>query len=139
MRGNIITLLNRKKERRFTMSSVLRTALIIIFVVCLIGIYVSGALWASGGGCCGGGNSDKKSGVHPDQTMTEVKSEKADVIKDPVCGMEINDLKKSLSTVYKEKDYYFCSEYCKKTFKNDPASYTSATAHQHGEGGGHKH
>jgi YHS domain-containing protein len=107
------------------MNSILRTALIIIFVVCLSGIYVSSALWASGGGCCGGGNSDKESGKN------------VEVVKDPVCGMEINDLKKSLSAVYKEKDYYFCSEYCKKTFKNDPASYTSTAAHQHGEGGGH--
>ncbi len=110
------------------MNSILRTALIIIVIVCLSGIYVSSAIWAGSGGCCGGGNSDKESGVHPDQTMTEVKSERADVIKDPVCGMEVNDLKKSLSAVYKGKDYYFCSEYCKKTFENDPASHTSTGA-----------
>ncbi|KAA3597033.1 MAG: YHS domain-containing protein [Candidatus Scalindua sp. AMX11] len=71
--------------------------------------------------------------------MTEVISKRTDIIKDPVCGMEVNDLKKSLSAVHKEKDYYFCSEYCKKTFKNDPESYTPATAQQHDDGGGHKH
>lgn len=116
------------------MSSILRTALILTFIISLSVIYIGDARLASGGGCCGGGKSDKESGVHPDQTMTEVKSEKAGVVKDPVCGMEVNDLKKLLSAVHNGKDYYFCSEYCKKTFKNDPADYMPAIAHKHGEG-----
>jgi YHS domain-containing protein len=109
------------------MNNILRAMLILTFIVCLISIY-------GGGGCCvgkallaRGGHSDKES------------SKNVEVVKDPVCGMEVNDLKKSLSAVYKGKEYYFCSEYCKKTFKNDPASYTPVATQQHDEGGGHKY
>ena len=37
--------------------------------------------------------------------------------------MEVSDIKKAPSEEYKGKVYYFCSEYCKKSFKKDPASY----------------
>ncbi|GAX59091.1 cation transport ATPase [Candidatus Scalindua japonica] len=114
------------------MNCITRKILILTFLVCLSSIYLNSNLWASG--CCGGGNSGKKSGMHSDQKMADVKSERADVIKDPVCGMEVNGLKKSPSAVHKGKDYNFCSEYCKKTFKNDPASYTSETEHQYSDG-----
>lgn len=107
------------------MNYITRKILILAFLVCLSSLYVNNNLWASG--CCGGGHSN---------TGT---AEKAEVVKDPVCGMEVNDLKETLSAVHKGRDYYFCSEYCKKTFKNNPAVYAPVTAQQHDEGRGHKH
>ena len=53
--------------------------------------------------------------------MTDI--EKAEAIKDPVCNMEVSDIKKAPSEEYKGKVYYFCAEHCKKSFKKDPASY----------------
>jgi len=107
------------------MNCITRKTLILAFLVCLSGIYVNNNLWASG--CCGGGGSNTGS------------AENAEVVNDPVCGMEVSDLKKTLSAVHKGKDYFFCSEHCKQTFKNAPASYMPVVAQQHGEDGEHKH
>lgn len=40
--------------------------------------------------------------------------------KDPVCGMSVNDM---IKTEYQNNPYYFCSEYCKQQFDEDPAAY----------------
>ncbi len=120
------------------MNSILRTLLVFTFVIGLSGTYVNKVLWACGG-ACGDGHSSHESSGQPIQTKAEVKSEKAEDVKDPVCGMEVSDTKKAPSEEYKGKAYYFCSEYCKKTFKKDPASYVVKETHQHGEGEGHKH
>jgi YHS domain-containing protein len=76
-------------------------------------------LWASS--CCSSGkdgdHSSHESGGQPIQTKAEVKSEKAEDVKDPVCGMEVSDIKKAPSEEYKGKVYYFCSEHCKKTWR----------------------
>ncbi len=36
--------------------------------------------------------------------------------KDPVCGMMVDESKANLSTTYKNKTYYFCSQECKRKF-----------------------
>ena len=36
--------------------------------------------------------------------------------KDPVCGMMVDESKTNLSTTYKNKTYYFCSQECKRKF-----------------------
>lgn len=112
------------------MNCILRTVLVFTFVVALSGIYVGKVLWASS--CCGGGkdggHSSHESGGQAVQTKAEVKSEKAEAIKDPVCGMEVNDIKKAPSEKYKDKVYYFCSKKCVKTFKKNPAPYTCGCA-----------
>ena len=113
---------------------------IIAVVICLSIIYVSSStLLACGEACRGGGQSNNEPGVSPDQIMAEMKSGKTDVIKDPVCSMEIYSLKKALSAVYKGNDYYFCSEYCKTTFEKEPASYMNVVTQKHGDGGEHNH
>ena len=68
---------------------------------------------------CGSGDGlgSHESGEHVVQAKAEVKGEKAGVVKDPVCGMDIGDIKKALSEEYHGKVYYFCSDQCKKTFK----------------------
>ncbi len=117
------------------MKRVLRTAFVFTFVVGFSSAYVHKALWACGGICGEGNQSSHEAGEHAIQTKAEVKGEKAEAVKDPVCGMEVGDVKKAASEEYKGKVYYFCSENCKKTFKKDPASYVT----QQGVGGEHKH
>ena len=41
--------------------------------------------------------------------------------KDPVCGMESTNSK--ITSTYKGKAYYFCSEACKISFELDPEKY----------------
>ncbi|MCR4318888.1 MAG: YHS domain-containing protein [Candidatus Brocadiaceae bacterium] len=125
------------------MNCILRTALVFTFVVGLSSTYVSKALWACGGACGSGDLSSHESGGHSIQTKAEGKGEKAEAVKDPVCSMDVSDIKKAPSEEYKGKVYYFCSEHCKKTFKKDPASYISSDISsevpQPGKGEGHKH
>ncbi len=112
------------------MNHILRTIVVFTIVVGLSGIYMDKVLWASS--CCGGGkdgeHSSHESGGQAVQTKAEVTSEKAEAIKDPVCGMEVSDIKKAPSEKYKGKIYYFCSKKCEKNFKKDPAPYTCGCA-----------
>ncbi|MCL5433807.1 MAG: YHS domain-containing protein [Candidatus Marsarchaeota archaeon] len=42
-------------------------------------------------------------------------------MKDIVCGMEVQNTK--LKSVYKGKQYVFCSTSCKETFDKNPEKY----------------
>jgi Cu+-exporting ATPase len=46
-------------------------------------------------------------------------------VKDPVCGMMIDDQTAAARSTYQGKTYYFCSEVCKKTFDANPTKYTA--------------
>lgn len=109
------------------MNSILRITLVCIFIVSLSTTYISKSLWASS--CCGSSKASK----HAAQTKANVNNENRNTIKDPVCGMEVDTIKKAPSTKYKGKVYYFCSKGCKKTFKKDPASYTLTEVSQYDE------
>ncbi|HHT9114589.1 MAG: YHS domain-containing protein [Planctomycetes bacterium] len=99
------------------MNSIYRAVLVLTFVGGLIGgIYTSKVLWASD-------ESYNKSG-HTVQVKAEAKGEKAEAVKDPVCGMEVDNIKKAPSEKYKGKVYYFCSKKCVEIFKKGPAPYT---------------
>ena len=112
------------------MNCILRTVLMFTFVIGLSSLYSCKTIWASS--CCGSsgdrGHSSHESGGQVVHAKAEVKSEKAEAIKDPVCGMEVSDIKKALSEKYKDKVYYFCSKKCKKTFKKSPAPYACGCA-----------
>jgi len=43
-------------------------------------------------------------------------------VTDLVCGMKI-DRDKAVTTSYKAKTYYFCSEECKNKFEKEPERY----------------
>ena len=43
-------------------------------------------------------------------------------MKDPVCGMEVNENTEARS-IYKGKAYYFCSAACKQKFEKNPENY----------------
>ncbi len=44
-------------------------------------------------------------------------------VKDPICGMTIEEKEAAATSVYQGKTYHFCSLSCKKKFDENPASY----------------
>jgi len=56
------------------------------------------------------------------------------MVKDPVCGMEIDESQAADSIEYEGKKYYFCSSHCKSSFEKEPEKYTqddSSAGHHH--------
>ena len=47
------------------------------------------------------------------------------MIKDPVCGMEVDEKKAAATLVYGDQTIYFCTEVCKRAFEKDPQKYIS--------------
>lgn len=56
----------------------------------------------------------KKFGFHQEKEATSI---------DLVCGMDVDPAKTKLSSVYKKKKYFFCSQSCKEHFDDDPEKY----------------
>lgn len=52
----------------------------------------------------------------------------AEMMKDPVCGMEVDPATAAGSSEYEGATYYFCSEGCKKDFDAEPSKYVGAEA-----------
>ncbi len=48
-------------------------------------------------------------------------------VKDPVCGMVIDDKSAVGSAQYQGQTYYFCSTDCKSEFDANPSDYASAS------------
>jgi len=47
----------------------------------------------------------------------------AEMVRDPVCGMECETTSAAGMSTYQGVDYYFCSEECKRQFDADPSKY----------------
>jgi YHS domain-containing protein len=45
------------------------------------------------------------------------------MVKDPVCGMTIDESTAKGQSEYKGQTYYFCATICKTKFDQDPAKY----------------
>ena len=45
------------------------------------------------------------------------------MVKDPVCGMEVDERTAKFKTENMGKTYYFCAPGCKKAFENNPKKY----------------
>ena len=45
------------------------------------------------------------------------------MVKDPVCGMTIDEKTAKGQSEYKGQTYYFCATICKTKFDQDPAKY----------------
>ena len=58
------------------------------------------------------------------------------VVKDPVCGMDVDEQTAAGKSDYQGQTYYFCSAGCKASFDKDPQIYVGGAAasagHQHG-------
>ena len=48
------------------------------------------------------------------------------MVKDPVCGMTIDEKTAAGKSEYKGQTYYFCAPGCKKRFDADPARYAGS-------------
>jgi Cu+-exporting ATPase len=63
------------------------------------------------------------------------------MVKDPVCGMNVDEKTAKLKSDYMGKTYYFCAPSCKATFDKNPAKYAKGTSGGHQSGccccGGH--
>lgn len=49
------------------------------------------------------------------------------MMKDPICGMMVDEKKTSLKSEHEGKAFYFCSAMCKKKFDSDPHKYGHPT------------
>lgn len=43
---------------------------------------------------------------------------------DPVCFALVDEDSAQFSSMYKDREYYFCTNYCKKKFDENPGKYT---------------
>ena len=51
------------------------------------------------------------------------------MFRDPVCGMEVDELHAKDKSEYRGDMYYFCSRQCKDRFDADPERYVSRDEH----------
>ena len=56
----------------------------------------------------------------------------AELVKDVVCGMEIDPDTAAGKSDYQGTTYYFCTQACKTTFDKDPAKYAGKKEAGHG-------
>ena len=48
------------------------------------------------------------------------------MIKDPICGMDVDPKSAAGKSEYQGQTYYFCSHGCKKAFDKEPQKYVRA-------------
>ena len=57
------------------------------------------------------------------------------MVKDPVCGMDVDPKQAAGKSEYQGQTYYFCSAGCKKAFDKEPVEYAGKaedhSAHKH--------
>lgn len=53
------------------------------------------------------------------------------MVKDPVCGMEVDPKTVKEKSDYQGKTYYFCSGGCKKAFDKEPQKYAAKAEDSH--------
>jgi YHS domain-containing protein len=51
-------------------------------------------------------------------------------VKDPVCGMTIEDKDAAGTSIYQGKTYFFCSTSCKEKFDKNPEAYAEKKTHE---------
>ncbi len=45
------------------------------------------------------------------------------MVKDLICGMDVDEKTAKFVTEYMGKNYYFCNQMCKETFDKNPVKY----------------
>jgi YHS domain-containing protein len=58
------------------------------------------------------------------------------MVKDPVCGMDVDPKGAAAKSEYQGTTYYFCSAGCKKEFDSNPQKYLQKSGTEHM---GHSH
>lgn len=69
-----------------------------------------------------------------ESSATEKTNEVQKMVKDPVCGMEVDEKSAPAKSLYMGKAYYFCSLDCKRIF--DAAKYAGSGGHEMAGHGG---
>lgn len=59
-----------------------------------------------------------------DGKLRDRKSERHNWVKDPVCGMRVDEWTSTIFSEYRKKRYAFCSKRCLQRFEQNPAAYT---------------
>ncbi len=54
------------------------------------------------------------------------------MVKDPVCGMDVDPKTAASKSEYQGQTYYFCSAGCKNAFDKEPAKYVGQAQHHAG-------
>ena len=49
------------------------------------------------------------------------------MVKDPICGMMVDEKKAKFKSDYNGKTFYFCAASCKTSFDKDPAKYATTS------------
>ena len=52
------------------------------------------------------------------------------LVKDPVCGMEVDSTRAAATATHQGVTYHFCSNACAVTFQAEPARYTDRERHE---------
>jgi Cu+-exporting ATPase len=55
------------------------------------------------------------------------------MVKDPVCGMQVDEKKAGATSAYKGTTYHFCCPACKATFDTTPEKFTGKGATHAGQ------
>ncbi len=53
------------------------------------------------------------------------------MVKDPVCGMDVDPKTAAGKSEYKGQTYYFCSKGCKASFDKNPEKYVGQKSSEH--------
>ncbi len=80
----------------------------------------------SSNGCCGGHAGHDHAG-HDHAAPVAKPSGDAVVVRDPVCGMNVDPATSTRSLTHDGHTYYFCSDGCQKKFTNAPADFLTST------------
>ena len=72
-----------------------------------------------------GGRSSTSGEQFGRNTITNLRRELAMQVRDPVCGMMIEQEDAKAESTYQGSFYYFCSEECKETFDKNPEQYVT--------------
>ena len=51
------------------------------------------------------------------------------MVRDPVCGMQVDEASAPASVVHERERYFFCSAHCKAKFEADPAAFLKPAGH----------
>jgi YHS domain-containing protein len=65
--------------------------------------------------------------IYRGRTRRNTRGERTEaMVKDPVCGMTIDENTAAGKSEYNGQTYYFCAPICKTRFDQDPARYAPA-------------
>jgi YHS domain-containing protein len=64
--------------------------------------------------------------AYPCLNQSELERMEGDMVKDPVCGMDVDPKNAAGKSEYQGQTYYFCSLGCKKDFDKEPQKYVKA-------------